>query len=119
MDNKYSGMVGVRIGDKDYSLFYNWEALAKIKSTYGSSIIRDLYSAEEPAKLADVVSIGLSHKHPEMTPELIIKLSPPIMPLIMAVDKAMAYAYFGNELPDVPEEDKKKLSLKNLFKRTK
>jgi hypothetical protein len=59
------------------------------------------------------MSCGLLKHHPELDKEAIIQWSPPLMRSIMVIDKALSYAYFGNE--GAPKETKKKVKTKRTI----
>lgn len=120
MDNKYTGHVGIELGDIKTHLVYDWEAIAYIKTKYGQDVIQKLYSAEDADILADVLAAGLKRTSPELTCEDIKRMSPPIFTVIQSIDKALAYAYFGKELDKVDpeqEQDKKKFKMMSFLKR--
>jgi hypothetical protein len=57
------------------------------------------------------LAIGLKKHNPEMTKDYILDISPPFVPMVQALDKALYVSYFGAEAPKEtqPEaEDTKK-----------
>lgn len=92
----YDGAVTVRLGGADYTLRLDWAALAEVKTRHGDNPdLKDL------SVVASVASLGLRAHHPEMTPERIQELSPPVWPLVQAIQQAYQWAYFGPEgFPD-------------------
>lgn len=98
--NKITGEKITVIGGQDYILRYTWKALAEIEEKYGEK--PNLFN---PEVIATVAAAGLRGNHPEMTAEEIMRLSPPLMPLVRDVQTALQWAYFGAE--GVPGDDGK------------
>lgn len=90
--NRITGEKKVMINGQGYVMRFSWRALAEIEAEYGDN--PNLFNAEV---LADVAAAGLRDKHPDMTPERIMELSPPLMPFCVAVKEAIQWAYFGAE----------------------
>jgi len=106
-----TGTKRINIGGKPYCLRYTWTALAEVAEKYGDSP-----NMFDPETVAYVASCGLRGKHPEMTPEKIMELSPPLIPLANDVQQALTWAYFGDE--GIPKgEVKKKLNPTGLLRR--
>lgn len=103
--NPITGEYDITIVGKKYTLRYDWQALAEVEATHGQE--PNLFSAEV---VASVASSGLKRRHPEMTPEKIMELSPPLVPFATSVQTALQWAYFGDEL--LPEGDSKKKAAK-------
>ena len=99
--NPITGESQVVIGGKEYTIRFDWSCLAEIESAHG-----DNPNFFNPKIVADIAAIGMKKKHPEMTEEKILELSPPLMPFATAVQRAMRFAYFGNEA--IPEDNQKK-----------
>ena len=99
----------MEINGGTYTLRFTWKALAEIEAKYGDN--PNLFNAEV---IANIASFGLREKHPEMTAEKIMELSPPLMPFVNAVQQALQWAYFGKE--PVPAGDVKKKKI-GLFRR--
>lgn len=112
MDNKYTGEVSLDICGKRCVLVYDWRSLSRIKSEYGDEALRDLKSLA-PETLAGILAAGLAKHHPDMTTDAILDLSPPLVPMIAAIDKAVCVAYFGAD--GVREIDK---AIKGVKKKT-
>ena len=107
-----TGTKQITIDGKSYFLRFNWAALAEVAGKYGEN--PNLF---DPETLAFVGSAGLREKHPELTPEKLMEISPPLIPFANDVQKALTWAYFGSD--DVPEDGvKKKLTLIGWFSRT-
>jgi hypothetical protein len=113
MINQYKGEYLIDIGGQSYKLVYDWNALAVVSVNYSPAKVASLYNTIDPKTLAGVLAAGLIKHHPEITAEKIIEISPAYMPCVEAVDKAMAYAYFGT---DEIKSEKKNL-LANLIQR--
>lgn len=101
--NPVTGEKTVTINGTAYTLRFPWRALAEIEAMYGDN--PNLFKAEI---LAAVASTGLRDKHPDMTPERIMDLSPPLIPFAREVQEVMRWAYFGAELPPPGDEGVKK-----------
>jgi hypothetical protein len=103
--NRITGEKKVIINGQGHVMRFTWRALAAIEAEFGDN--PNLFNAEVLAKVA---SAGLAEKHPDMTPERIMDLSPPLMPFCADVKEAIQWAYFGTEaIPkaDAPAEVKK------------
>ncbi len=96
-----TGIKETTINGKPYFLRYTWSVLAEVSKKYGES--PDLF---DPDTVAFVGAAGLRERHPEMTPEKIMEISPPLIPFANDVQQALQWAYFGDE--GVPESDVKK-----------
>ena len=90
--NRITGERTVDINGQGYVMRFTWRALAEIEADYG-----DNPNLFKPEVLAKVTAAGLREKHPDMTAERIMELSPPLMPLCVAVREAIQWAYFGTE----------------------
>jgi hypothetical protein len=117
--NPITGEYEIEIAGQKYTLRFDWAALAEVEAEHGES--PNLFSAEV---VASVASAGLKRRHPEMTKERIMELSPPLVPFAHAVQTALQWAYFGSEgipagLADKKKETKAGLSklIKSLFSR--
>lgn len=104
--NKYTGEVGIKLDGKEYTVIYDLRALAAIQSKYGNDTIATLRAETITAmEMADILSIGLKRHHPEMTADVILDLSPPLIVMSDAVNLAIAYAWFGpTELDRIAQE---------------
>ena len=108
--NRITGEVDVRIEGKTYYLRFDWNCLAAIEEAHGDS--PNLFN---PDVVASIAAIGFRRKHPDMTPERIKELSPPLMPFAASVQQALQWAYFGlDELPEESTGAKKKTGLRRL-----
>lgn len=96
--NILTGEKMVHIGGHDYVLKFTWRALSEIEQKYGDS--PNLF---DPDVIAVIAAIGLRDRHPEMTTERIMDLSPPLVPFAKAVQTAIQWAYFGPE--GIPNEE--------------
>lgn len=102
-----TGNKRVDIDGTAYYLRYTWAALAEVAGKYGDN--PNLFDVET---VAFVGSAGLREKHPEMTPEKIMELSPPLVPFANDVQEALRWAYFGDApIPDSDDGVKKKQTL--------
>jgi hypothetical protein len=99
--NPITGEKEIDIAGEKYILRFDWKALAEIEQRYGDS--PNLFNAEV---VSEVAAAGLRMRHPEMTAQKVMELSPPLVPLAHAVQQALQWAYFGPEA--VPKEGVKK-----------
>ena len=111
--NSYAGQAPVTFGGKTYTLYYDWDAIGHVQSVYGTNSIAALFKGMKPELLAGLMAAGLRRYHPEFTPAVIMALSPPYEVCRLAVDKAIAIAYFGR---DAVETQKKSLAMKLMTK---
>ena len=108
--NPVTGTKRVDINGKGYLMRFTWAALAEVEAMYGDN--PNLFNAEI---LSRVAAAGLRAFHPEMTPEAIMELSPPLIPFAKEVQQAMQWAYFGKEaIPEAKENVKKNLLMAGL-----
>ena len=106
-----TGTKMIKIEGKPYCLRFTWAALAEVAGKYG-----DNPNLFEPETVAFVGSAGMREKHPEMTPERIMELSPPLIPFANDVQEALKLAYFGDA--PIPDGDvKKKRTLTGWIRR--
>ena len=113
--NRITGEKNVIINGQGYVMRFTWRALAEIEAKYGDN--PNLFSADV---LSHVGSAGLRDSHPEMTPEKIMDMSPPLMPFCVAVKEAIQWAYFGAEqIPraESPADSVKKNRLAGMLSR--
>ena len=96
--NKITGEKTVVIGGQGYTMRYTWKALAEVEEKYG-----DKPNLFNPEVIACVASAGMRDRHPEMTAEEIMRLSPPLIPFARDVQLALQWAYFGAEA--IPKDD--------------
>jgi hypothetical protein len=102
--SKIDGNYTIEIAGKPYTMQFDWQALSEVQAAHGDT--PNLFNSEV---VASVASFGLARSHPEMTKGRIIELSPPLVPFINSVQKALNWAYFGKDnTPEVAE--KKKIS---------
>ena len=107
--NAVTGEKIVEINGQRLVMRFDWRALAEVEQRHGDK--PNLFSSDT---LAAVAAIGLRGKHPEMTAEQIIDLSPPLVPLAQAVQTALQWAYFGPEAVTEASEDSKKKNAPRL-----
>lgn len=99
--SKITGEVDIDLCGEVYSIRFDWDALAAVKDAHGDA--PNLFDSDV---LASVASMGMKKRHPELTPEKIRELSPPLVPFANTVQQALQYAYFGGEA--LPDDDEKK-----------
>lgn len=96
----HTGDVYLDLGGVNYTLRFDWRALSKVKTQYGDEAILRLLD-QTPETIAGMLVCALERNHPEITLDKILDVSPPITPVLQAIDKALSYAYFG---PDGPPD---------------
>jgi hypothetical protein len=90
--NPITGHKQVDINGKLYTLRFTWAAMAEIEQKWGEA--PNLF---DPAVLAGVAAAGFRDKHPELTAEKLMELSPPIAPFVQSVQEAIRWACFGDQ----------------------
>lgn len=94
------GVKYVTIDGERLELRFTWKALATIEQEFGDN--PNLFDA---SVLARFLELGI--KRPEWTADRITALSPPMLPMVKAVQEAIQFAYFGNEGQTGNEAEKK------------
>jgi len=97
--NPLKGEGAILLDGKSYPLRFTWSALAELQEKYPSG-----FNTARTDVLADLIAWGLRHVAPELTPEKIMDLSPPMIESIEAVNKALMIAYYGEKGPPKTEE---------------
>ena len=100
MDNRIKGSITVEIGGREHTLYYSWDAIAKIEAQLG----KEGHDLSDPNTLAVFAAAGFEKFHPDLTADQIKRLSPPLIPLLQAVNRAYNYSYYGQEV--IPEEER-------------
>jgi hypothetical protein len=96
MDNKYTGEVECQIGEQKGILLFDWAAMSVVQSVLTQQDLDNLVTV--PAdKLAECLAAGFKAKSPDITKEVIMEASPPIMYVCERFDRAMLYALHGPE----------------------
>jgi hypothetical protein len=110
-----TGEKELKIAGKKYILRFTWKALSEISEKYGDSP-----NIFKPEVVSDIASMGLIDKYPDMTPDKIMEISPPLIPFANEIQQAMTWAYFGDkDIPKIEIDEKKNLSKTGLFSRMK
>lgn len=105
MGNPFRGTVAVDIDGAKAVLRYDWEAIAQVQTELGEEFdLQQLHTLERFAEL------GFARLNPEITAELLRRVSPPVLPLLKACQEAYSLAYFGSTGP--PEETETEASKK-------
>lgn len=116
--NKITGEKAVIIQGRTYVLRFTWRAVAEVSHKFG-----DNPNLFDPETIAAVAAIGFKEKHPELTAEAIMDMSPPLVPFAKEVQTALQWAYFGPENPEATAEKKSHpitgfwKRIRSLFKR--
>ena len=116
--SKYDGDFSFELKGKKLTICYDWLALAAL-SDFDDAVkeIAKPIDTINPLRIAEVLFCGLRKHHPEIGIDDIVEWSPPLMRVVMIIDKALSYSYFGAD--GVPV-DKKKLNptkKKTIFQR--
>jgi hypothetical protein len=110
--NPVTGEKKIIINGVPYVMKFTWKALSEIEQRHGDK--PDLFNAEI---VADVAAAGLRERHPEMTAEVLMNLSPPLAPFIRDVQQALQWAYFGPEAIPADKGVKKNRPAAGLWRR--
>lgn len=97
--SEYDGEYPLTIKGDEYTVVFDYAALAALQSNYDADVIENLSVKIDPMIFAGVLAIGLKRHHPKMTEKKVIELSPPLVPASNAVSQALNYAYFGADEP--------------------
>lgn len=97
MPNAYTGDVEIVLSGKVHTLKIDWAAIARLKTEMGDGVLKTMLDSPDPAVLSKITAIALDHHHTGVTADDIMKASPPMYPLIKALDQALAYTYFGTQ----------------------
>lgn len=108
MENKYTGEVVLDIQGKPHKIFFDWAALAALKTKINVDEIPKILKSQDPEQIAIILACGLQRHHPHMTVKKILEISPPFITTVVALDTALAYAYFGAGERPKPKKDSKK-----------
>lgn len=105
VNNSYTGDVELTLGDAVVKLRYDYAAIAAMQTNLGGVILQDIFKDPNPALVAKMLVAGLQKHHPEITVEQVMEISPPIVPTLQVIDKALTVAYYGpNGLPKDTEK---------------
>ena len=99
-ENPVRGTVRIDIDGETYTMRLNWHGIAQVRQSYP-----DGYNLADPRHLSVIMSIAMAERHPEMTPDRIMDLSPPLEHAISAVGDMINYSWWGQK--DMPEEKDK------------
>lgn len=105
--NRDRGEVALVMGGETYVLHYDWRAVGLIRERFGAkefeAKLAALGDGVDVAGLAEVVVIGLARNHPDMTAEMVLDLSPPMVETVNAFNDALTLGFFGPN--GAPEDD--------------
>lgn len=102
-DAPHVGEARLAFGGREFTLVYDWRAFSALGKAGFTGL--DALTPYEPERLAEILAIGLRRHHPEMTAEAVFAASPPFVPVIEAVARAIGYALAGpgtDREPDPP-----------------
>lgn len=112
--NRITGEKIIQIQGKPHVLRFTWRAVAEVTKKYG-----DNPNLFDPEVIASVAAAGLRDRHPDMTAERIMEISPPLVPFAKDVQEALTWAYFGAEEAAASGDVKKKSPATGFWKRFK
>lgn len=95
-DNKYTGIVELKIEGKSCKIIFDWEAIGYIQSEWPDKTLKEIDSSKI-GNCCKLLAFGLRKHHPEYTEEKLKEISPPILASSAAVNSALLYAYYGAE----------------------
>ena len=103
-ENKYAGDVVLVMTGKKYVLRYDWEAIGKLVTVLGKDFEQEMGRAAVEMDLpviAKALSIGLlCHQPGELTDLDIMEMSPPLVAVHDAINRAITLAFHGTtEVP--------------------
>lgn len=98
-----TGEYETTLDGKPVTLVFDWRAQSRAQAAHGPDVFKKLFDLG-PDAVASVMAIGLKAMNPEWTKEKILDLSPPLIPVIKDIDKALGIAYFGPDGPPASEE---------------
>lgn len=96
MANQYKGVHEAKIAGNTYQMCYDWNALATVKSEFTDADLENPL-AMCPLRLARLAEIGLQKYHKDFTKEKLIELSPPVLEVATAIDRAILVGRIGPE----------------------
>jgi len=98
MANRNRGHTSIEMGGREYTLIFDWDALAQLREHYGSSYESAMTKAcleNNTTELARILEIGLRAQNSELTKESIKEMSPPVLVVGGAIVDALNVAYYG------------------------
>jgi hypothetical protein len=103
-DAPHAGEARVTLGGREFVLVFDWRAFSMLGKAGFTGM--DSLSPYEPERLAEILAIGLARHHPEMTAARLLDLSPPFLPVINALARAIGYALTGpsEDTPQSPQQ---------------
>lgn len=118
--SRHAGEHTLEIGGKRLKLFFSWQAVGEAQDVLGIEAVAKLsrIGALHPQEIAKLLKIGLAKHHPDITEEDIMEMSLPIVPVLAALDTAIALAYYGPTLEPEKETGKPASSKKDAKKKT-
>jgi hypothetical protein len=98
LENPYRGEAALELGGARRALRYSWLAIMQLRAELGvefDSRIGQALASLDLEVLAKVVAIGLREQYPSVTPADVMRLSPPIADVSLAVRTALHRAFHG------------------------
>lgn len=96
--NPHTGDVTLSIAGEKITLRYDWKALSQIYAKFGDHALDNLM-ARGPEVVAQIFEIGASEadRVRGVNASWLIEQSPPLVPVVKAIDQALTCAFFGPE----------------------
>lgn len=113
MTNPITGDYEIVLGGKKYQLHYGFKAISQLIADCGAAVLEDLFKDPHPSTVAKMIVAGLQDNYPAGHPDAltfdqIVELSPPIIPSLKIVDRALSLAYWGPDGPPKAGPSEKK-----------
>lgn len=99
-ENPVRGTVPFQIDGRTFTMRLTWHGVAQVRRLYP-----DGYNLADPEHLAVIMSVAMQANHPEMTPDAIMDLSPPLERAIEAVSDLVNYSWWGTKTPPERKEE--------------
>ena len=99
--NPTKGVTVITIDDQNYTMRLNWHGIAQIRRAYPEG-----YNLTDPEHLSVIMAVAMAEKHPEMTPDVIMDLSPPLEMAIDAVTDMINFSWWGSKTPPERKDEK-------------
>jgi hypothetical protein len=109
------GDVLLKMNNQSFYLKYDWRAINRLINEIGPKFDEDIAAASagyETPIIATALSVGLDARHPgQFTVDELMKLSPPLIPSMGAVNDGLMIAFYGST--DPPDDLEKKTPIRS------
>lgn len=89
-DNPVRGTITIDIDGKTYTMRLDWHGVAQVRRAFP-----DGYNLSDPEHLSVIMSVAMAKYHPEMNPDAIMDMSPPLELAIQSVTDMINYSWWG------------------------